>query len=144
MSLHARNYAWNHSRYVGKCFALQSNMTCVFMYTSGSDVKWTLCISWGVNRRGTLFLGRMRFLRIPVCSRTRDWRFFAFDCSVPPLPQSTLTRVFLRRFRNRIWVPRISNRVPRIRENYHRVPKIIKNRVPRIREIGSLQIQTGS
>jgi len=37
-------------------------------------------------------------------------------------------RFFLRRFRDPI-------RVPRIRENYHRVPKI--------REIGSLQIQTG-
>jgi len=43
---------------------------------------------------------------------------------------------FLRRFRDPI-------RVPRIRENYHRVPKIRENRVPRIREIGSLQIQTG-
>jgi len=42
---------------------------------------------------------------------------------------------FLRRFRDPIRVPRISNRVPRIRENYHRVPKI--------REIGSLQIHTG-
>jgi len=41
------------------------------------------------------------------------------------------TRVFLRRFRDPI-------RVPRIRENYHRVPKIRENRVPRIREIGSL------
>ena len=50
---------------------------------------------------------------------------------------------FLRRFRDPIRVPRISNRVPRIRENYHRVPKIRENRVPRIREIGSLQIQTG-
>jgi len=52
-------------------------------------------------------------------------------------------RFFLRRFRDPILVPRISNRVPRIRENYHRVPKIRENRVPRIREIGSLQIQTG-
>ena len=43
---------------------------------------------------------------------------------------------FLRRFRDPI-------RVPRIRENYHRVPKIRENLVPRIREIGSLQIQTG-
>jgi len=51
--------------------------------------------------------------------------------------------VFLRRFRDPILVPRISNRVPRIREKYHRVPKIRENRVPRIREIGSLQIQTG-
>jgi len=42
---------------------------------------------------------------------------------------------FLRRFRDPI-------RVPRIRENYHRVPKIRENRVPRIREIESLQIQT--
>ena len=42
---------------------------------------------------------------------------------------------FLRRFRDPNRVPRISNRVPRIRENYHRFP--------RIREIGSLQIHTG-
>jgi len=51
---------------------------------------------------------------------------------------------FLSCFRDPIRVSRISNRVPRIRENYHRVPKIRENRVPRIREIGSLQIQTGS
>jgi len=44
------------------------------------------------------------------------------------------TRVFLRHFRDPIRVPRIENRVPRIRENYHRVP--------RIREIGSLQVHT--
>ena len=36
-----------------------------------------------------------------------------------------------------------SNRVPRIRGNYHRVPRIRENRVPRIREIGSLQVHTG-
>ena len=61
-----------------------------------------------------------------------------------PLTKNWLRgRVFLRRFRDPIRVPRISNRVPRIRENYHRVPKIRKNRVPRIREIGSLQIQIG-
>jgi len=52
-------------------------------------------------------------------------------------------RVFLKRFRDPMRVLRISNRVPRITENYHRAPKIIKNRVPRIREIGSLQFQTG-
>jgi len=40
-------------------------------------------------------------------------------------------------------VPRILNRVPRIRENYYRVHKVRENRVPRIREIGSLRIQTG-
>ena len=40
----------------------------------------------------------------------------------------SIQQVFLRRFRDPI-------RVPRIRENYHRVP--------RIREIGSLQIHTG-
>jgi len=42
-----------------------------------------------------------------------------------------------------IRVPRISNQVPRIRENYRRVPKIRENRVPTIRKIGSLQIHTG-
>ena len=44
-------------------------------------------------------------------------------------------RCFLRCFRDAIRVPRISNRVPRIRENYHRVP--------RIREIGSRHVHTG-
>jgi len=39
----------------------------------------------------------------------------------------------LRCFRDTIGVPRIENRVPRIREN----------RVPRIGEIGSLQVHTG-
>jgi len=37
-------------------------------------------------------------------------------------------QVFVRRFRDPIRVPRVSNRVPRIRENYHRVPKIRENR----------------
>jgi len=49
-------------------------------------------------------------------------------------------RDFLRRFRDPIRVPGMSNLVPRIRENYHRGTKIRENRVPRIREIGSLQI----
>jgi len=40
-------------------------------------------------------------------------------------------------------VPGIENRVPKIRENYHRVPSIRENRVPRIKEIGSLQVHTG-
>jgi len=44
---------------------------------------------------------------------------------------------FLRRCRDLI-------RVPRIKENYHRVPKIREYRVPRIREIGSLQIHTST
>jgi len=47
----------------------------------------------------------------------------------------TLIPVFLRHFRDPIWVPRI-------RENYHRVPKISENRVPRFKEIGFLQIHT--
>jgi len=47
-----------------------------------------------------------------------------------------MVRVFLRRFRDPI-------QVLRIRENYHRVPKIRENGVPRTREIGSLQIHTG-
>jgi len=51
-------------------------------------------------------------------------------------------RFFLGRFRDSIRVPRVSNRVPRIRENYHRVPKIREYLVPRITEIGSLQIHT--
>jgi len=50
---------------------------------------------------------------------------------------------FLRCFRDPIQVPRIDNRVPRIRENHHRVHRIKENRVPRIREIGSLQVHIG-
>jgi len=49
-------------------------------------------------------------------------------------------RVFLSHFRDPIQVPRIENRVPTIRENHHRVPRIKENRVPIIREIGSLQV----
>ena len=50
---------------------------------------------------------------------------------------------FLRCFRDPIRVPRIEHRVPRIRENYHRIPRFGENRVPRIREIGSLQVHIG-
>jgi len=42
-----------------------------------------------------------------------------------------------------IRVPRIETRVPRIRENDHRVPRLRESRVPKIREIGSLQLHTG-
>jgi len=50
---------------------------------------------------------------------------------------------FLRRFRDTIRVHRIESRVPRIRENYHRVPRIRDSWVPRIREIESLQVHIG-
>jgi len=36
----------------------------------------------------------------------------------------------------------MSDRVSRIRENYHRVPRIRENWVSKIREIGSLQVHT--
>jgi len=49
-------------------------------------------------------------------------------------------RLFSRHFRDPIRVPRIENRVSRIRE---RKQRIRENRVPRIREIGSLQVRTG-
>jgi len=44
-----------------------------------------------------------------------------------------MSKVLLRRFRDPVWVPRIENRVSRIR----------KNRVPRIRKIGTLQVHAG-
>jgi len=50
---------------------------------------------------------------------------------------------FLRRFRDTIRVPRIENRVPRIRENYDQVPRISENQVPGVRGIGSEQVYTG-
>jgi len=65
---------------------------------------------------------------------------FVSDCNIK---FSIKLNSFLRCFRDLIRVPRIENRVPRIRENYHQVPRIRENRVPRIREIGSLQIHTG-
>jgi len=51
---------------------------------------------------------------------------------------------FLWRFRYRIRVPRISNRVPRITENCHRVPNIRENRVLRIRKSGSYRSIPGT
>jgi len=54
-----------------------------------------------------------------------------------------INSVFLRCFRDPIRAPRIENRIPRIRENHHGVPRIKENRVPRIREIGSLQVHIG-
>jgi len=51
------------------------------------------------------------------------------------LENALQTRVFLRRFGDPIRIPRIENLVPRIREKYHRVP--------RIKEIGSLHVHTG-
>ena len=53
-----------------------------------------------------------------------------------------LNQVFLGHFRDPVWVPRIVNQVPRIRENGLQVPKIRENQVPRIKEIGSLQVHT--
>jgi len=41
--------------------------------------------------------------------------------------------VFLRCFRDPTRVPRIENRVARISEYYHRVPRIREKRAPRIR-----------
>jgi len=43
-----------------------------------------------------------------------------------------LNQFFLRCFRDPIWVPRIANRLPRIRGNHHWVTRI-ENRAPRIR-----------
>jgi len=65
----------------------------------------------------------------------------AFSKSIPSIvtqktrsaPKFAISRVFLRRSRDPNRVPRISNRLSRIRENYHRVPKIRESRVPRIR-----------
>jgi len=93
---------------------------------------------------------------LSVSSKTKQVSLFAFapisnarvpSCStrneiVSFLQKFIFIAGFLRRFRDPIRVSRISNRVPRIRENYHRVPKIRENRVLRIREIGSLQMQT--
>jgi len=65
------------------------------------------------------------------------------DVHLTILELNYIIQGFLRCFRDPIRVPRIENRVTRIRENYHRVPRIRQNRVPRIREIGTLQVHTG-
>jgi len=49
--------------------------------------------------------------------------FFKWNCQKVSTKKFHLVKVFLRRFRDPVWVPRI-------RENYHRVPKISENRVP--------------
>ena len=72
-------------------------------------------------------------------SRKNHWWFLSSTSSSDKgfeLCYNIFANVFQRRFRDPNRVPRISNRVPRAREHYHRVPKI--------REIGSLQIHTGN
>jgi len=64
----------------------------------------------------------------------------SFGISVPLC--SSVAQGFLRCFRDPIRVLRVESRVPRIRENYHWLPRTRENRAPRIREIGSLQIHT--
>jgi len=67
------------------------------------------------------------------CLLYKDFDMFQAHCKERKV---VYNQGFLRRFRDPI-------RVPRISENYHRVPKIRENSVPIIREIWSLQIQTG-
>jgi len=81
------------------------------------------------------------------CVRHCLWKTFLFligyaTCSAHN-GSRVFTQGFLRYLRNPIRVPRIENWVPRIRENYHRVPRIGENRVRKITEIGSLQVHTG-
>ena len=81
------------------------------------------------------------------CVRHCLWKTFLFligyaTCSAHN-GLRVFTQGFLRYLGNPIRVPRIENWVPRIRENYHRVPRIRENRVRKITEIGSLQVHTG-
>jgi len=111
-------------------------------------------IQWKITGQ-TLFSGQAQVVKNPEYKKHIQYSekfqgnsvFFRASASFSKIVNGEKVSIqpgfFLRRFRDQIRVPRISNRVPRIRENYHRVPKIRKNRVPRIREIGSLQIQTG-
>ena len=132
-------------------------------YFSGKHWRWT-----EISILGNEFFGFHKFplhptLSLPPCptaaSVSLHWLHqgfptFPFQCTPSffqqismCIPHQHLDRTcrpcFLSRFRDPVRVPRISNRVPRIRENYHRVPKIRENRVSRIRDIGSLQIHTG-
>jgi len=80
---------------------------------------------WRVKPEWRVWPGVASELNVPehcffafVNNMSRHWRKVDFtwvEC---------LVQGFLRCFRNTIRVPRIENRVPRIRENYHRVPRM--------------------
>jgi len=76
-------------------------------------------------------------------SPTKQFPFTTSKIGQSALKTENDEQVFLSFFRDPNRVSKISNRVPRIRENYHRVPNIRENRVPRIGETGSLQVHTG-
>ena len=108
---------------------------------------WKTELPWNFSPYWNIFYhsGFLTNFRLPW-KQSLLWNFSSL-VGLPPSPPRTpmvlciiffslIYQGFLRRFRDPI-------RVPRIRENYHRVPKIRENRVPRIREIGSLQIHTG-
>ena len=97
-----------------------SNCCCVLPFTCRVH-----CLGFVETERHSTSIFLVRIF-IPARSPTAESRSSA--CWRPGF--------FLRCFRDPI-------RVPRIRENYHRIPKIRENRVPRIREIGSLKIHIG-
>ena len=74
------------------------------------------------------------YRRIRLQATCRYVTVMHWTCSISS-KNYNLRQVFLRCFRDPIRVPKIENWVPRIRVNYHRVP--------RIREIGSLQVHNG-
>jgi len=86
-----------------------------------------------------LFLKKLR----PTISIIHSSRFF--HCLLSNFGMNCMyvyKAGFLRCFSDLNWVPSYVNRDPRIKENYHRVPRIRENQVPRIREIGSLEVHT--
>jgi len=92
--------------------------------------------------------GPRGYFRSECCTGGESMAVPRENCSLTPIHQrrargrtgrkyhfSSKCRVFLRCFRDPIWVPRIENRVPRIRENYDRVPRIIETNLYRVPNI---------
>ena len=117
-------------------------------------VPWNFSLYWNIFCHSG-FLSNKRCRGKQSCPENFQCMEYTFyiqnywvTCACPekqslPWNLSLYSGFFLRRFRDPIRVPRIDNRVLKIGENYHRVPKIRENRVPRIREIGSPQVHTG-
>jgi len=86
--------------------------SCVLRVTSCHYVHVPLGVHKVINRREKYIY--ILFISKYLC--TYQWQLFS--------------KIIISRFFKAYRVPRISNRAPRIRENYHRVPKIRENRVP--------------
>jgi len=91
-------------------------------------------------RNDTAYLSDIfaKFNALNLALQGNEVNLFKVKSAMSGLKNKLVVQFFSRCFRDPIRVPRIENRVPRIRENYHRVHRIRENWVPGIRNIGSL------